>query len=82
VDQAIVEFFNLKTLENKNNAFIQVSCYPESWGMTFVKIKKKIDFKKNITDWNEVFQKRNELISNFWNPSNVGDKMIELELLP
>jgi hypothetical protein len=82
VDQAIVEFFNLKTLENKNNAFIQVSCYPESWGMTFVKIKKKINFKKNIPDWNEVFQKRNELISNFWNSSNAEDKMIELELLP
>ena len=45
-------------------------------------MKKKINFKKNIADWNEVLQKRNELISNFWNPSNVGDKMIELELLP
>jgi cephalosporin hydroxylase len=80
VDDAIIEFFNLKKLENKNTPYITVECYPESWGMTFVKIKKKINFKKNIENWSEVFQKRNELISNYWNTSNVGNKIIELEL--
>lgn len=82
VDDAIVEFFNLKTLENKTTANIQVTCHPESWGMTFIKIKKKNTFKKNIKNWDQIFQKRNELISNFWNSSNIGSKIIELTLTP
>ena len=81
VDDAITEFFNLKELKNQKNSNIEVTCYPESYGMTFIKIKKKVDFKKNVRDWKKVFEKRNQLLSFFWNTSNVGDKVIDLEFL-
>lgn len=79
VDVAITEFFNLKELKNQKNSNIEVTCYPESYGMTFIKIKEKVDFKKNVKNWKEVFEKRNQLLSFFWNKDNVGDKVIDLE---
>lgn len=81
VDVAITEFFNLKELKNQKNTNIEVTCYPESYGMTFIKIKKKVDFKKNVKNWKEVFEKRNKLLSFFWNKDNVGDKVIDLEFV-
>lgn len=80
VDDAIIEFFNLKELKNQKNTNIEVTCYPDSYGMTFIKIKKKVDFKKNVKNWKEVFEKRNQLLSFFWNKDNVGDKVIDLEI--
>lgn len=79
VDDAIKEFFDLNELKNKNTKNLEVICYPESYGMTFIKIKKKIDFKKNVKNWKYVFEKRNELLSFFWNDHNVGNKIIDLE---
>jgi hypothetical protein len=80
VDDAIIQFFNLKELKNQKNTNIDVTCYPESYGMTFIKIKKKVNFKKNVKNWEQVFEKRNQLISHFWNKDNVEDKIIDLEI--
>jgi hypothetical protein len=80
VDDAIVQFFNLKELKNQKNTNIDVTCYPESYGMTFIKIKKKVNFKKNVKNWKQIFKKRNQLISHFWNKDNVEDKIIDLEI--
>jgi cephalosporin hydroxylase len=80
VDDAIVQFFGLKELKNQKNKYIEVTCYSESYGMTFIKINKKKDFKKNIKNWEKVFQKRNKLISLFWNKNNIGNKVIDLEI--
>jgi hypothetical protein len=80
VDAAITEFFKLKELKTQKNTNIEVTCYPESYGMTFIKIKKKVDFKKNVKNWKEVFEKRNQLLSFYWNKDNVGDKVIDLEI--
>lgn len=78
VDEAITDFFGLKTLEDYEDDDIKVSCYPDSWGMTFVTIKNK--FENKVKDWNQVFNTRNDLISVFWNKENVGDRTIELEI--
>lgn len=78
VDEAITDFFGLKTLEHYEDDDIKVSCYPDSWGMTFVTIKNK--FENKVKDWNQVFNTRNDLISVFWNKENVGDRTIELEM--
>lgn len=80
VDVAITDFFDLKELKNQKNSNIEVTCHPESYGMTFIKIKKKVDFKENVKNWKEVFEKRNQLLSFFWNKDNVGDKVIDLEI--
>jgi hypothetical protein len=80
VDDAIVQFFGLDELKDQKNKYIEVTCYPESYGMTFIKIKKKKDFKKNVKNWKEVFESRNKLISCFWNPNNIGNKVIDLEI--
>jgi cephalosporin hydroxylase len=80
VDDAIVEFFELKELKSQKNKNIEVTCYPESYGMTFIKIKNKVNFKNNIKNWNAVFESRNKLISYYWNSGNVGNKIIDLEM--
>jgi cephalosporin hydroxylase len=82
VDEAIREFFGLTTLEDYEDDNIKVECYPESYGMTFVTLKK---FNKGIkrptsVDWETTFQQRNELISQYWNEGSVGDRTIELEM--
>lgn len=81
VDDAIIKFFNLKELKNQKNDNFEVICYPESYGMTFIKIIKKIDFKNNIKNWQSVFKKRNKLLSFFWNKSNIEGKIIDLEFV-
>jgi hypothetical protein len=80
VDAAIIEFFGLDELKSQKNKYIEVTCCPESYGMTFVKIKNKKKFKENIKDWNSVFKSRNKLISCYWNSNNIKDKIIDLEL--
>ena len=82
VDEAICEFFGLDTLEDHEDDNIKVECYPESYGMTFVTLKK---FTKSIkrptsVDWKSTFSDRNVLISQYWNEENVGDRTIELEM--
>ena len=79
VDEAIRDFFGLETLEDYEDDNLKVSCYPDSWGMTFVTIKNK-EFQNKVEDWNQVFNTRNDLISVFWNEGNVGDRAIELEM--
>jgi len=79
VDQAITDYFGLETLSDYEDDHIKVSCYPESWGMTFVTLKSK-EFSDKVSDWNQVFNTRNDLISVFWNKDNVGDRTIELEM--
>jgi len=79
VDEAIKDFFGLETLEDYEDDNLKVSCYPDSWGMTFVTIKNK-EFQNKVEDWNQVFNTRNDLISVFWNEGNVGDRAIELEM--
>ena len=78
VDEAICEFFGLDTIGDYEDDNIKVTCYPESYGMTFVKLKKKI--KPPTLDWGTVFKERNELIAQYWNEGNVGDRTIELEM--
>jgi hypothetical protein len=41
---------------------------------------KSKEFSDKVSDWNQVFNTRNDLISVFWNKDNVGDRTIELEM--
>lgn len=49
-EEAVKAYFNTTDL-NTENDFFTASHYPESWGMTFIQLKKKSDsFGKNV-DW-------------------------------
>ena len=75
VDESFIcEFFGLDSIGDYEDDNIKVTCYPESYGMTFVKLKKKI--KPPTLDWDTVFKERNELIAQYWN-----EGMSEIELL-
>ena len=81
VEYGIKEFFNINELEYEDE-FIKSENYPDSWGMTIITLKKKRDFLFDFKNWNEVFKKRNELISIFWNKENKGNVTIDLTLSP
>lgn len=77
VEEAIKEFFNINDLNTENNMIKSVLC-PDSWGMCFVRIKQdNIKIPTNI-NWQDVFNRRNYLISLFWNEDNKKDVAIEL----
>lgn len=78
VDNAIRDFFGLESLVDFVDDNIEVKCYPDSWGMTFITVNDVKNFNDSVEDWSQVFNIRNQLISTYWNESNVGDKTIEL----
>jgi hypothetical protein len=82
VEEAIKEYFKLDKLENILRDDIDVKCYPQSYGMVFIHIKNKNNFKQNNINWNDVFEKRNKLISMFWNEENILNVKLELNILP
>lgn len=73
VEIGIQEFFNLPDIkewypENQSGLYykdsnIEVTRYTQSWGMTFVKLKNKLDYKKNIGDWEKIINSRNYIVS-------------------
>ena len=79
VEEGVKSFFNVDSL-NYEDEYIKMSNYPESWGMTIVEIKKKKDYMSEFPNWEEVIDKRNHLISIFWNEGNKSDVKIELVL--
>lgn len=79
VENGIKSFFGVDTL-NYEDEYIKMLNYPESWGMTIVEIKKKKNYLGNQTNWEEVFKKRNKLISIFWNEENKGNIKIDLTI--
>lgn len=79
VEEGIFNFFGINTL-NYEDEFITVENYPESNGMTFVTIKKKKDYINLINNWNYIFERRNKLLSNFFNENNTFSGEIDLEL--
>jgi hypothetical protein len=79
VEDAIKYFFNVNNLNYEDN-FIKMSNYPESWGMTIVEIKNKKNYIIDINNWKEIIDKRNHLISLFWNLENKDTLKIDLIL--
>jgi hypothetical protein len=79
VEEGIKDFFNINEM-NYSDDFIDVKTYPESWGMTFVKIKEKKDYISLYNNWEHIFERRNHLINLFWNEENKNDVNIELKL--
>jgi cephalosporin hydroxylase len=79
VEDAVKSFFGVDSL-NYEDDYIKMSNYPESWGMTIVEIKKKKNYIEGSVIWKEVFEKRNELISIFWNEENKGNVKIDLNI--
>lgn len=79
VEEGIMSFFGLKSLTEKTE---ELECfhYPSSWGMTFVHVKKHADFPSRIDNWDHIIQRRNHLISLFWNSENIGERNINLKL--
>ncbi len=79
VEEGIKKFFEVDELDFENE-FIKMSHFPESWGMTVVRIKKKNEGIAKSLDWNSVFNMRNHLISLFWSRENSQGIQIELEI--
>ena len=79
VEEGVKSFFNVDSL-NYEDEYIRMSNHPESWGMTIVEIKKKKDFISEFPNWVDVINKRNHLISIFWNEENKSDVKIDLVL--
>lgn len=63
--EGVKRFFGLSSSEVQDyeDSFIKVVTHPESYGMTFVNIKKQRDFRSNVTDWARVFADRDSIIS-------------------
>jgi len=81
VEDAIYEFFNINTLNYKDE-FIESIHFTESYGMTFIKIKKKKDFKSNIKNWKEIFDNRNYYMNYLFKNDNLQNKIINLNIQP
>jgi hypothetical protein len=79
VEEGVKSFFNVEVL-NYEDEYIKMVNYPKSWGMTIVEIKKKKDYVSEFPNWKEVIEKRNHLISLFWNEENKFDVKIDLVL--
>lgn len=79
VEEGIKTFFNVNEMNYEDDS-IEVKTYPESWGMTFVKVKKKKDYISIFKDWEHIFERRNHLISLFWNEENKNNVNIDLKL--
>ena len=79
IDEAIRGFFGIDSLEYEDD-YISVTHSPDSWGMTFVRIKKRRDYVSMFGDWGGVFNQRNLLTSIFWNEETVGGRKIDLIL--
>ena len=79
VEEGVKSFFNVDSLSYEDE-FIKMNNYPESWGMTIVEIKKKKDYISEFNNWDEILNKRNHLISFFWNEENKSDVKIDLVL--
>ena len=76
-DKAIEDFFKIKLnildRDIENNQILKI--YEDDYilvesnyallGMTFIKKKKSFDYKNNISNWNEIFDKRKILLSFF-----------------
>jgi hypothetical protein len=48
--------------------------------MTIVTIKKKKDYIKLYKNWKYIFERRNHLISLFWDNDNKNNVKIDLEI--
>ena len=79
VEEGVKSFFNVDSLSYEDE-FIKMNNYPESWGLTIVEIKKKKDYISEFNNWDEILNKRNHLISFFWNEENKSDVKIDLVL--
>jgi hypothetical protein len=78
VEEGIKDFFKITQL-NYEDDYIKVTNFPDSWGMTIVNLKRKKNYISLFENWVEVLNKRNHLISLFWNEEN--SKHLDLELL-
>jgi cephalosporin hydroxylase len=60
-EEAVKAFFGISSLDQKTE-FVESKHYPESWGMTFVQVKKQFSPQQNFKDWQATFEKRNHLL--------------------
>ncbi len=78
-EEAIKEFFEISDL-NFENDYIKSINYPEKWGLTIIEIKKKTNYISRYKKWSDVFERRDHLISLFWNENNKENVKIDLKL--
>jgi hypothetical protein len=72
-EDAVGKFFGISDLYKQHiyDGFIyedddiEVNHNSDSWGMTFVKIKKKRNYISEIKDWDKIFEERNKVLQYF-----------------
>lgn len=79
VEDGVKSFFGVNSL-NYEDDFIKMVNYPDSWGMAIVEIKNKKNYVSEFNKWEDVFTKRNYLLSIFWNEDNKRDNKIDLSI--
>lgn len=93
-DEAVADLFGLPddmrngplheaiTISEYEDDDIELKHYPDSYGMTFVKVKSldAIERFKSRIDWKDVFEKRNFLIDLYFNPEKPFGKELGLDL--
>ena len=81
VEEGIKDFFGVDSL-NYEDDYITMKNYPDSWGMTIVELKDKKDYVSLYNNWEDIFNRRNYLISLFFNEGNKNNIDIELLIHP
>ena len=77
-EAAVVEFFGLPAHTDMEDDFVSVRCMPESYGMTFVTLKKRHNFAENVSDWPSVLDRRREIVELYSSPQEVTQLGIDM----
>ena len=57
--------------------YIKMKTYPESWGMTIVEVKQKIDYPSQYKNWRTVLETRNKFICDLFTEDNQNGIVLE-----
>ena len=79
VEEALFDFYKINSL-NIENDYIKVEHSTEGYGMTFLKIKKSYNYKKDYSNWDEVFKKRNFLMNYLFKDKDISNIIISLNI--
>jgi len=76
VEDAIKSFFGVDQLDYEDD-YIHMKTYPESWGMTIVEVKQKIDYPSRYKNWRTVLETRNKFICDLFSVDNQNGILLE-----
>ena len=76
VEDGIKSFFGVNEVNHEDD-YIKMKTYPESWGMTIVEVKQKIDYPSQYKNWRTVLETRNKFICDLFTEDNQNGIVLE-----